>query len=106
MELKVKTFDDPLGGVADVSFSVLTVMYVSFQPCRCGGTLGECLRCSRKPRAGPSKCGVQCKTYALGPSEQWCYDVIVLRGTTFLRRCYINIKKRSNKQYATVVDIR
>jgi len=30
-------------------------------------------------RAGPSRCGAQCKTWARGPSEQWFYDVIVLR---------------------------
>jgi len=34
-------------------------------------------------RAGPSRCGAQCKTWARGPSEQWCYDVIV-----FSQACY------------------
>ena len=34
-----------------------------------------CLGC----RAGPSRCGAQCKTWARGSSEQWFYDVIVFR---------------------------
>jgi len=34
-------------------------------------------------RAGPSRCGAQCKSYARGVSEQWCYDVIVL-----IQPCY------------------
>jgi len=34
-------------------------------------------------RAGPSRCGAQCKTYARGPFEQWFYDVIV-----FNQPCY------------------
>jgi len=29
-------------------------------------------------RAGPSMCGVQCKTKARGLTEQWCYYIIVL----------------------------
>ena len=29
-------------------------------------------------RAGPSRCGAQCKTKERGLSEQWCCDVIVL----------------------------
>jgi len=34
-------------------------------------------------RAGPSRCGAQCKTWARGLSEQWLYDVIV-----FSQPCY------------------
>jgi len=34
-------------------------------------------------RAGPSRCGSQCKTKARGSSEQWLYDVIV-----FSQPCY------------------
>jgi len=34
-------------------------------------------------RAGPSRCGAQCKTWARVPSEQWFYDVIV-----FSQPCY------------------
>jgi len=36
-----------------------------------------------RSRAGPSRCGAQCKTLAWGPSEQWFYDVIV-----FSQQCY------------------
>jgi len=38
-------------------------------------------------RAGPSRCGAQCKTYERGPSEQWYYDVMVL-ATTFLMKMF------------------
>ena len=34
-------------------------------------------------RAGPSRCGAQCKTWARGLSEQWFYDVIA-----FSQPCY------------------
>jgi len=34
-------------------------------------------------RAGPSRCGAHCNTWARGPSEQWFYDVIV-----FSQPCY------------------
>jgi len=34
-------------------------------------------------RAGPSRCGAQCKTWARGPSEQWfCYVIV------FSQPCY------------------
>jgi len=35
------------------------------------------------PRAGPSRCGTQCKTQARIPYEQSCYDAIV-----FSQPCY------------------
>jgi len=37
----------------------------------------------RPSRVGPSRCGAQCKTLALGPSEQSFYDAIV-----FSQPCY------------------
>jgi len=46
-------------------------------------------------RAGPGRCGAQCKTQARGPSEQWFYDVIV-----FSQPCYTTMVGRTYKTLA------
>jgi len=38
-----------------------------------------------KARAGPSRCGAQCKTWVRDPSEQWFYDVIVFSQPSYDR---------------------
>jgi len=50
---------------------------------------------TRMFRAGPGRCGAQCKTQARGPSEQWFYDVIV-----FSQPCYTTMVGRTYKTLA------
>ena len=59
---------------------------LSFSQCQneneCFSQRRSC-RTTKWSRAGPSRCGAQCKTYVWGPSEQWFYDVI-----GFSQTCY------------------
>jgi len=46
-----------------------------------------------------SQCVVQCKTWARGLSEQWCYDVIMLSQPGYdlsEKMAHVNIKKQAN----------
>jgi len=47
-------------------------------------------------KAGPSRCGAQCKTWARGPSKQWFYGVIVFshRGTIVVELSAADIQQR------------
>jgi len=57
-------------------------------------------------RAGPSRCGAQCKTWARGPSEQWFYDVIVFSQPCYDRGRAQIYSEALTRELSTFADVR
>jgi len=56
-------------------------------------------------RAGSSRCGAQCTTWARGPSDHWFYDIIVFSQPCYDRGRARIYNKALNRELSTFANV-